>query len=284
MNIIVCIKQVPNTKEIRIDSKTNNIIREGVPSILNPADRNAAEMALQIKEQMGGVITAITMGPEQAVDVLKEVMDMGVDRGVLFADRAFVGSDTLATGYALAMAAKSFEADLILCGNEAIDGCTGQVGPIIAENLNWPHLSYVCEVNCEGNDFFVTRNTKDRLIHYKCQLPAVFCILKDCNNPRERKKNIGRPEIMNARESLFDKSLIGIAGSPTKVSQIHTSGKEDSSFVAVDGSLSVDERIIRLMNGGILPTKVALTRGKDDELAHQILSESSIKKYISSLS
>lgn len=283
MKIVVCIKQVPNTKEIRIDPKTKNIIRTGVPSILNPADMNAIEAALQIREQMGGNIIAITLGPQQAVDVLRVALDMGVDRAVLYSDRAFAGSDTLATGYALAMAAKEFEADLILCGNEAIDGCTGQVGPIIAENLKWPHITYVSDVKCEGNNLIVTRTTKDKYIYYKCQCPVVICVIKDCNNPREKKQCDGKPEIRNADDVIFDKKSLGMSGSPTKVSHIHTSGKGSSSFVSVDGSLGVNERIIRLMNGGFLPKKVVLTRGKVDDLAKEILSEDSIKRHISSI-
>lgn len=283
MNIVVCIKQVPDTKEIRIDPETKNIIRDGAPAILNPADRNAVEEALRIREQVGGTVTAVTMGPQQAVHILQEAMEMGADRGVLFTDRAFAGADTLATGYALAMAAKSFGAELILCGNEAVDGCTGQVGPIIAENLKWPHITYVCEVRCEGKVLFATRDTKEKYIHYKCETPAVLCILKDCNNPREGKSCERKPEIRNADDEIFDKKLLGMAGSPTKVSQIHVSGRGSSSFVTVDGSIPAEERILLLMNGGIRPKKVEFARGEAVELARQILSEDRIQKFISSI-
>ncbi|MQY65988.1 MAG: electron transfer flavoprotein subunit beta, partial [Clostridia bacterium] len=136
MNFIVCIKQVPGTTEVKIDPKTNTLIREGVESIVNPFDSYAIEEALRLKERMGGKVTVISMGPPQAESALREALSMGCDEAILLTDRAFAGSDTLATSYILARGIKKIgEFDLVICGKQAIDGDTAQVGPGIAEKL-----------------------------------------------------------------------------------------------------------------------------------------------------
>ena len=134
MNIVVCIKQVPDTTEVKIDPKTGTLMREGVPSIVNPDDKHAVEEALRLREAAGGKVTAISMGPPQADDALREVSAMGADEVILLCDRAFAGADTLATSYALATCIKKLgKYDLVLCGREAIDGDTAQIGPQMAE-------------------------------------------------------------------------------------------------------------------------------------------------------
>ena len=243
MNIVVCIKQVPNTKEVRINPETKNIIREGVPSILNPCDANALEAALSIREKNGGTVTAVSMGPQQAAEVLQEALDMGADRGVLLSDRAVAGADTLATGYALSAVVKTLDADLVLCGSEAIDGCTGQVGPILAEELGWPQITYVHDLEINGDLLKASREVKGVFEWYECRLPVVACVQKGMNHPRKPEESRKRPEIITARDLDADPNALGISGSPTKVAHIASSGRSISSFVSVDGKLPARERI-----------------------------------------
>ena len=147
MNFIVCIKQVPNTTQVKIDPKKGTLIREGVESIVNPEDLIATEAAVQIKEKHGGEITAISMGPPQAKEALQEVLAMGVDKGILLTDKAFAGADTLATSYTLGQCIKTIgKFDLIICGRQAIDGDTAQIGPQVAEFLNIPQITYVKKI------------------------------------------------------------------------------------------------------------------------------------------
>ncbi|MDO4274564.1 MAG: electron transfer flavoprotein subunit beta/FixA family protein [Eubacteriales bacterium] len=280
MNIIVCIKQVPNTKEVRINTETNNIIREGVPSILNPADANAIEAALSIREKKGGTVCAVSMGPQQSADVLQEALDMGADRGILLSDRMVAGSDTLATGYALSAMIKTLNADLVLCGAEAIDGCTGQVGPIIAENLGWPQFTYVNSVEITNGCLKIKRDMRDTFELYECKLPAVVCVLKGINIPRKSKDSDKRPEIISVKEIDAEEEYLGMKGSPTRVSKIVFSGKSMSSFVSVDGSLPVRSRIRILMNGGMSPKKISFVRGEAKELADRILEDEVLRGQI----
>ncbi|MDO4321391.1 MAG: electron transfer flavoprotein subunit beta/FixA family protein [Lachnospiraceae bacterium] len=282
MNVVVCIKQVPNTKEVRIDPETKNIVREGVPSILNPYDANAIEAALRIKEENGGSVIAISMGPQQAAEVLQEALNMGVDRAILLSDRLFAGSDTLATGYALSGAIKGLKPDLILCGSEAIDGCTGQVGPIIAENLGIPQFTYVHEISVQGNSAKVSREVKEGYELLSCKLPVLACVLKGINIPRKPGISEKYPEVLSAKDCNMDAQRLGIKGSPTRVAHISSSGKSISSFVSVDGSLSPGERIKLLMNGGIVPKKINFTKGTARDLAEVILSDSTVKGHLHS--
>lgn len=145
MNIIVCIKQVPDTTEIKIDPVKNTLIRDGVPSIMNPDDKGGLELALRMKDMYSANVTVITMGPPQADLILREAYAMGVDRAILLSDRKFAGADTLATSYALAGAIKTLDYDLIIAGRQAIDGDTAQVGPEMAEHLGLPQVSYVID-------------------------------------------------------------------------------------------------------------------------------------------
>ena len=147
MHIVVCIKQVPDTADVKIDPKTNTLIREGVVSIINPFDMYAIEESLRLKEKLGGKVTAITMGPPQAENALREAIAMGVDAGILVSDRAFAGSDTWATSYTLALALKKIgDYGVILCGKQASDGDTAQVGPGIAAHLDLPQITYVRKI------------------------------------------------------------------------------------------------------------------------------------------
>src|SRR3989339_818867 len=185
MDIIVCIKQVPDTTEVRINPETNTLIREGVPSIVNPFDENAVEAALQLKEKHGGKVTVITMGPPQAAEALKACVAMGADEVCLVSDRAFAGSDTWATSYTLAQAIKTLgHFDLILCGKQAIDGDTAQVGPGIAEWLDIPQVTFVVKVEFENGRLKLERLLEEVNEVVECPSPAVVTVVKQINEPR----------------------------------------------------------------------------------------------------
>jgi electron transfer flavoprotein beta subunit len=186
MKIIVCIKQVPDTTEIKINPETNTLVREGVPSIINPFDMYAIEEGLRLKEKHGGSVVVMTMGPPQAVEALKEAISLGADEVVLVSDRAFAGSDTLATGYTLSKAIEKVgEADLVICGKQALDGDTGQVGPGIAEILDVPFVPYVSRIESVEEGKMTARSMTDSgydLI--ESPLPACITVVKEINEPR----------------------------------------------------------------------------------------------------
>ncbi len=182
MNILVCIKQVPDTTEIKIDPVKHTLIREGVPSIVNPFDACALEMAVRLKEKVGGKVTVISMGPAQAKHALKECLSVGADQAFLVTDRAFGGSDTLATSYILSRAIKAVEAktgettDLILCGKQAIDGDTAQVGPEIAEHMDLPHVTLATGVDLVDRSLHVLRDTDEGHDVVELELPALVTV------------------------------------------------------------------------------------------------------------
>ena len=174
MEILVCIKQVPDTTEIRIDPETNTLIRTGVPSIMNPFDAYAVEQALQLKEMTDGRVTVVTMGPPQAKSILGDALAMGVDDAYLVTDRKFGGSDTLATSYILASVARKLGPfDVILCGKQAIDGDTGQVGPEMAEHLDIPQITYVSSVEVDGKGVKAVRECTKHQEIVTAQLPVM---------------------------------------------------------------------------------------------------------------
>lgn len=228
MNIVVCLKQVPDTTEVRIDPKTGTLIREGVPSIINPDDKNALEEALVLKEQYGAKVTVISMGPPQAESALRESLAMGADEAILISDRAFAGADTLATSRALAGAIEKLEYDIVFAGRQAIDGDTAQVGPEIAEHLDLPQITYVEKVEVEDKELKVRRALEDGYEIIRVKTPVLLTAIKELNEPRYMsiggiydafKKEI---KIWNADYIGVDKSLLGLAGSPTKVKKSST--------------------------------------------------------------
>ena len=185
MKIVVCIKQVPDTTEVKLDPKTGTLIREGVPSIINPDDKAGLEEALKIKEATGAHVTVLTMGPPQASVALEEAYAMGADEVILLTDRAFAGSDTWATSSAVAGALNSLEYDLIIAGRQAIDGDTAQVGPQIAEHLHLPSVSYVEEIREVNDDYVVVkRQYEDRYQILKVKTPCLLTTLGGMNEPR----------------------------------------------------------------------------------------------------
>lgn len=227
MDIIVCIKQVPDTTEVKINPETNTLIREGVPSIVNPFDENAVEEALQLREKYGGKVSVITMGPPQAVEALKQCIAMGADEVFLVSDRAFAGSDTWATSYTLARAIQKLgKFDLIFCGKQAIDGDTAQVGPGIAEWLNIPQVTFAVKVEIDGAKARVERLLEEVNEVAEVPLPCVLTVVKQINEPRVpslkgmMKAKKAEIKTLSAQDIGADQTITGLKGSPTRVVKI----------------------------------------------------------------
>lgn len=229
MEIVVCVKQVPDTTEVKIDPATNTLVRQGVPSIVNPFDKNAVEAALQIKAKHGGKVTVISMGPPQAKDALKECLAMGADEAVLISDRAFGGADTLATSYVLAAAIRKIgNFDIILCGKQAIDGDTAQVGPEIAEHLGVAQVTYAAKIETEGDLIRVEREHEDGCEIIEVSMPALITVVKAIGEPRfptvkgTMKANRSQIPVWTVDDIQVDDQRIGLKGSPTQVRKIFT--------------------------------------------------------------
>ena len=234
MKIFVCVKQVPGVSEVKIDPKTNTLVREGVESIINPNDRNALELALTLKEQHAAEVLVLSMGPPQAEEVLREAIAMGADKAFLLTDKAFAGADTLATSYTLALAIKKImstssdeEKYLIICGAQAIDGDTGQVPPELAEELGIPQIAYVLSVELNENTIIAERKFRAvEIVVIETKLPTLISILNDINKPRYPsmvgilKAHDTEITRFNAEDLGADKSKIGLNGSSTEVWKI----------------------------------------------------------------
>ena len=225
MKIIVCIKQVPNTTEIKIDPVTNTLKRDGVPSIINPDDKAAIEAALQLKDEYGAQVTVISMGPAQAEKALREALAMGADEAFLLTDRAFGGSDTLATSTIIAAAIRKIGADVVFCGRQAIDGDTAQVGPQIAEHLGIPQITYAAAIryDAEKNALIVKRQFEDRYQTLEVSGMCLITVLSSMVKPRymnvwdivaQDEKEVGK---ITFEDLDVEKANIGLGGSPTKV-------------------------------------------------------------------
>ncbi|MGI9952802.1 electron transfer flavoprotein subunit beta/FixA family protein [Moorellaceae bacterium AZ2] len=225
MRIIVCIKQVPDTTEVRTDPRTGTLIRAGVPSIINPEDRHALEAALAIKDRQEAEVIALSMGPPQAQDALLEALAMGVDRAILLSDPTFAGADTAATSYTLARAIQKIGPfDLVLTGRQAIDGDTAQVGPQLAELLNIPQVTYVQHLNLfPDGTCRVQRALEDGYEVVETRLPALLTVVKELNTPRyPAVRGIIRAcrqgvTIWRSTDISADAALTGLNGSPTRV-------------------------------------------------------------------
>ena len=273
MNILVCIKQVPDTTEIRMDPKTNTLIRAGVPSTVNPFDKYALEAAVQLREALGGTVTAMTMGPAQAAQALRECYALGADRMVLVSDRRFGGADTYATSYTLAQAVRALGGfDLILCGRQAIDGDTAQVGPQVAEKLGLPQVTYAEEIlEVREGALVIKRRLEHGTEVVECPIPAVVTVnasAAECR-PRNAKRvmkykgALAGSEIAAAPESPAaqraaakeylrivewaaadvdpDPAQLGLQGSPTKVKRIENvvfAAKEAKKLTAADNDIN----------------------------------------------
>jgi electron transfer flavoprotein beta subunit len=226
LNVVVCVKQVPETTDVKIDPTTKTLVREGVPSIINPFDTYAVEEAIRIRERIGGKVTVISMGPPQAQEALKDCIAVGADEAVLLSDRALAGADTLATAYTLARAITRTGADLVLCGKQATDGDTAQVGPGIAEELDIPHVTYVRKITLEDKKAVVERLVEGGYEVVEVSLPALFTVVKEINVPRLpslrgkiKAKNTKIP-VWSATDLDADQSRIGLVGSPTEVIRV----------------------------------------------------------------
>lgn len=229
MEILVCVKQVPDTTEVKIDPKTNTLIRQGVPSIVNPFDKHAVEAAIQLKEKHGGKVTVLSMGPPQAKAALKECLAMGADEAVLMSDRAFGGADTLATSYTLAAGIRRLgKYDVIFCGKQAIDGDTAQVGPEIAEYLDIPQITYVTKVEITADTVRAEREHEEGYEIIETPIPVLLTVVKSINEPRlptvkgTMKANRQDIPVLTVDDVEFDPGRLGIKGSPTQVRRIFT--------------------------------------------------------------
>lgn len=230
MDIVVCIKQVPDTTEVRIDPKTNTLVRQGVPSIVNPFDKNAVEAALALKEEQGGRVTVVSMGPPQAGEALKECLAMGADEAVLVSDRAFGGADTLATSYTLAAAVRALgHFDIIFCGKQAIDGDTAQVGPEMAEHLGIAQLTYVAKLKVQDDTVEAYRENDAGYEVVEAKLPVLVSVVKSLNVPRYptvqgimRAVHKDKIKVLGAKDLAAEPDRLGLKGSATQVKRIFT--------------------------------------------------------------
>ena len=254
MKIVVCIKQVPDTTEVKLDPKTNTLIRDGVPSIINPDDKAGIEAALTLKEQLGGTVTVVCMGRPQADVALREALAMGCDDAILMRDRAFGGSDTYATAHVIAAGLKTLDYDLIITGRQAIDGDTAQVGPQIAEQLGIPQVSYAAEVKtAEDGVVVVKRQFEDRYQLLKVKTPCLITALSELAQPRYMtvsgivnayNKEVKVLTFEDVKNNL-NPDFIGLKGSPTNVKQSFTKQVKGAGTVI---NVSADEAVKTIMD------------------------------------
>jgi electron transfer flavoprotein beta subunit len=257
MNIVVCIKQVPDTVNVKIDPKTNTLIREGVVSVINPFDMYAIEEGVRLKERFGGKVTIVTMGPPQAQDALRDALSLGADEALLLSDRAFAGSDTWATSIVLSRAIEKLgDVDLIICGKQASDGDTAQVGPGIAAHLDFPQATYVRKIDTVHMDTNPKMMVVERLLEegyelIELSLPAVITVVKEINEPRMpslkgkmRAKSAQIP-IWGNKELEITADKLGLNGSPTQVMKIFTPPQKEGGKVFTGDEQDTVEQLIK---------------------------------------
>lgn len=246
MKIVVCIKQVPDTNEVKLDPKTNRLIRDGVPSIINHDDKSGIEAALQLREKVGGTVTVVCMGPPQADVALREALAMGCDDAYLLSAREFGGSDTCATAIIISTALKKIGYDLVITGRQAIDGDTAQVGPQIAEKMDLPQVTYVqkFEISDDRKKVTVERQLEDGYEVIEIALPCMLTAIKELNTPRymsiagiyNQNKDI---KVWNAADIQVDLSTVGLKASPTNVFRSFTP-KPKGKGIMLDGDSEKD--------------------------------------------
>lgn len=243
MKIIVCIKQVPGTNEVKMDPVTNTIIRENVPAIINPFDTYAIEEAVRIKEKYGAEITGLSMGIPAAEEMLKEAISLGIDNASLLTDRKFAGADSLATSYALSKGVEKIgEFDLIICGKQATDGDTAQVGPSLAKTLGIAYATNISKIiEIKQDSMHCMKITDDGYEEIEIRLPALVTVVKEINMPRlpsinsMKKAKKSEIEIITFNDVKADENKVGLKGSPTQVKKTFVPIHEVSS-VTIDGS------------------------------------------------
>ncbi|RJR50458.1 MAG: electron transfer flavoprotein beta subunit/FixA family protein, partial [Desulfobacteraceae bacterium] len=227
MDIVVLVKQVPNTTEVKLDPKTGNLVREGIESIINPDDKHALEAAVRMKEEHGGKVTVVSMGPPQAIDAISEAIGLGADDGILLTDRAFAGADTWATSTTLGKAIEKIgRFDLVLCGRQAIDGDTAQIGPQVADYLGLPQVTYVFEIEeAKKDSITVKRRLEDGYERIECTLPALLTTIGELNKPRPPRidrildacRENAHIRIWNSADIGIQTRDVGLEGSLTNV-------------------------------------------------------------------
>ena len=260
MNIIVCIKQVPNTTDVKIDPVTNTLIRDGVESVINPFDAYAIEEGVRLKERFGGKVTVVTMGPPQAESALREAMSLGCDEAVLVSDRKFAGSDTWATSYTLSCAVKKAgEFDIILCGKQASDGDTAQVGPGISTHLDIPQVTYVKKIEeIASGRAKVERMTEEGYDVVETPLPCLLTVVKEINTPRMPSlKGMMRARSAqitkwNAADIECDPKSIGLDGSPTRVVRIFTPPPRKGGEIIKGETAQVAQELAQLLKDVVI--------------------------------
>lgn len=259
MRIVVAVKQVPDTSEVRIDEERGTLIREGIPSILNPFDAYALEEAFKWRDELGGTVIVVSMGPPQAEAVLREAVSMGADEAVLLSDRAFAGADTWATSHTLAKAVEKMgDIDIVMTGKQAIDGDTAQTGPSIAASLDWPQITFVGKVReVTGKHIIAERYVEGGSEVIRSSLPVVVTVLKDANTPRlpslkgkMRARKIEIP-VWGKDDLELSEEEVGLDGSPTRVVSIAT----PETFT--DGQIhhGEPEELAKLMADSLLGTE-----------------------------
>lgn len=258
MKIIVCIKQVPSTNEVRLDPVTNTILRDGRQSVTNPFDTYAVEQAVLLKEQLGGEVTALSMGIPATERLLRDAQSRGVDRSMLLSDRSFAGADTLATAYTLSLGVKRIgKFDLILCGKMAVDGDTAQIGPELAENLGIPHVTDVCQLlRVNEKEIICKKVTDDGHQILRVKLPALLTVVKDINMPRLPSIpgvlfGLSAPfEMLDAAQLKADPARIGLFGSPTQVVKTYTPQRLNEA-VSLEGDAKAQADLIAGLLKGV---------------------------------
>jgi len=272
LHIVACIKQVPDTTQVRIDPETNTLVREGIPAIINPFDLHAIETAARLKERYGGQVSLLSMGPPQAVEALQKGLSFGADRAVLLSDGAFRGSDTLATSAALTAGiralAKEQPVDIVICGKQTIDGDTAQVGPGIATRLGYSQLTYVGKV--ESVDLEARRIRVRRILEgaeevLEAPLPVVLTVLKEIGEPRYAAlpaviRGLRTPvPVWAIKDVEISPDEVGLAGSPTQVRRIFAPPQRSGGeVISVDGDADrvANEVLDRLIAAGVLEAGV----------------------------
>ncbi|ABR46990.1 Electron transfer flavoprotein, alpha/beta-subunit-like protein [Alkaliphilus metalliredigens QYMF] len=255
MKIVVCIKQVPSTNEVRLDPVTNTIMRDGRQSVTNPFDTYAIEQAVQIKEELGGEVIALSMGIPATERLLRDAASRGVDSAMLLSDRSFAGADTLATAYTLSLGIRRFhDIDLILCGKMAVDGDTAQIGPELAENLGIPHITDVSEfISVSSKDIVCKKITDTGHQVLRVKLPALLTVVKDINMPRLPSIpgiifGLTAPfELRDAEALKADPKRIGLSGSPTQVVKTYVPQRQsEAQQIEGDAKIQADS-IVKLI-------------------------------------
>jgi electron transfer flavoprotein beta subunit len=257
MKIVVLIKQVPDTTEVRLDKRTGTLIREGVPSIINPEDKNALEEALKLKGAIGARVVALSMGPPQAEDALREALAMGADEAILLTDRAFAGADTWSTASTLGQALRKIDnLDLILAGRQAIDGDTAQVGPQVAEYLDIPQVTYVRELALDNGKVRAKRALEDGFEEIEAKLPALLTITKEANEPRYpaagaiiRAYREQEVTIWNTEDIKADPGTVGLKGSPTQVKRSFTPPPKEPGQVITGAPAEAAKDLVAILRG-----------------------------------